>query len=216
MNILMKQKIFTVLAAALLLMGATGCTKGEDNPSSTDMRLQEQDLIGLWYDEYEYADVTETGVPFTRVLMAVLVDADHKGCIYLGAFNDDSDEPVAVYGGPVDAGFKWQLLADGRVLLSDPVTGESYALARTRGDGGSYGTDMTNVANTKVGYTDGSMTVTNGNYSGTLAKADAEKEAEIKEKLQGLITNVDSGDAGIGYGGSGSGPARARRQGGIQ
>ena len=70
---------------------------------------------------------------------------------------------------------------------------------------------MTNVANTKVDYANGSMTVTNDNYSGTLAKADAEKEAEIRKKLKELIANVNSGDAGIGYGGPGNGSAHARR-----
>jgi hypothetical protein len=70
---------------------------------------------------------------------------------------------------------------------------------------------MTNVADAKVDYADGSMTVTNDNYSGTLVKADAAKEAEIKRQLQELITAVSSGDAGIGYGGSGNGSAYARR-----
>jgi hypothetical protein len=88
-------------------------------------------------------------------------------------------------------------------------------MARTRADGGNYGKEMTNVANTKVDYANGSMTVTNDNYSGTLAKADAEKEAEIRKKLKELIANVNSGDAGIGYGGPGNGSAHARRLGDI-
>ena len=55
-------------------------------------------------------------------------------------------------------------------------------MARTRADGGNYGKEMTNVADTKVDYADGSMTVTNDNYSGTLAKADAEKAAKEMEE----------------------------------
>lgn len=211
----MGTRIFAIFAAALFIVGMTGCSK-VDNPSTDDMSTLEQSLVGLWWDGYEYADVTEAGVPYSRVLMAVQVNADHTGCLYMGAFDDASDEPVAVYGGPEEAGFRWQLLADGRVLLSDPVTGESYVLDRPGADDGSYGTDMTNVANTSVNYADGSMTVTNDSYSGTLAKADAEKEAEIRKKLQKLITDVNSGDAGIGYGGPGNGPAHARRQDGIQ
>lgn len=210
----MRTRIFAIFAVALFIVGMTGCSK-EDNPSTDGMSALEQELVGLWWDAYEYADVTETGVPYSRVLMAMLVNADHTGCLYMGAFNDDSDEPVAVYGGPEEAGFRWQLLADGRVLLSDPVTGESYVMARTRADGGNYGKEMTNVANTKVDYADGSMTVTNDNYSGTLVKADAAKEAEIKRQLQELITAVSSGDAGIGYGGPGNGSAHARRLGDI-
>lgn len=174
-----------MIAATVLLLGLTGCAK-EDNPSSKDMSVLEQSLIGLWWDEYQYEDVTEAGVPFSRVLLAVKADADHTGCIYLAAFDDASDKPLAVYGGPEDAGFKWHLLDNGRILLSDPVTGESYALARTRADGGSYGNDMTNVKNTSLAYTDGSVTVNNGSYSGTLAKADANKAADIAESLSTL------------------------------
>ena len=196
----MKKTIFAMIAAVLLL-GTTACMS-EDNPSTVDIDALERELVGLWWDEYEYADVTETGVPFSRVLLAVVADADHTGCIYLGVFNDTSDEPLAVYGGPKDAGFTWQLLADGRILLGDPVTGETYALARsvtralTRGDGGSYGETMTDVSSTSVTYTDNSVTVTNDDYSGTLEKANAEEAADIKEKLQNSInTNLPDGDA---------------------
>jgi len=130
----MKSRFFAMIAAAALLLGMTGCT-GVDNPSTNDMSVLEQSLIGLWWDEFEYADVTEAGVPFSRVLLAVKADADHTGCIYLGVFDNTSDEPLAIYGGPEDAGFTWRLLADGRILLGNPVTGESYAL--TRGDNNS-------------------------------------------------------------------------------
>ena len=209
----MKKILFAIMAAATLLVGMTSCSK-DDNPSSEDITVKEQDLIGLWWDEYEYADVTETGVPFSRVLLAVQVDADHTGCIYLGVFNDIEENPLAIYGGPQDAGFTWQLLADGRVQLGDPVTGEQYVLARavTRGDDGtSYGEGMTDVANTSVTCTDNSMTVTNTVYSGTLEKANNEQSGDIEDKLQALITAVNNGDAGIGYSGYDSGPARARK-----
>ena len=181
----MKYKLFAMFAAAVLLLGMTGCTN-EDNPSSSDINVLEQNLVGLWWDEFEYADVTEAGVPFSRVMLAVKADADHTGCIYLGVFDNTSNEPLAVYGGPQDAGFTWHLLADGNILLGNPVTGETYTMTRTRGDGGSYGEGMTDISTTSVTYTDGSMTVTNGNYSGELVKADTEKEAEIGETLSTL------------------------------
>ena len=180
----MKQKFFALFAVAALLVGMTACTK-DDNPSSNNMEDLEKSLVGLWWDEFEYADVTEAGVPFSRVLLAVKADADHTGCIYLGVFDDTNDEPLAVYGGPEDAGFTWRLLADGRVQLSDPATGETYALTRGA-DGSSYGEGMTDVASTSVTYTEGSVTVTNGDYSGTLAKADADKAADIQETLSTL------------------------------
>ena len=90
----MKQKIFAVFAAALLLLGMTDCTSNVDNPSPVDTTVLEQSLVGLWWDEFEYADVTEAGVPFSRVMLAVKADADHTGCIYLGVFDNTSDEPL--------------------------------------------------------------------------------------------------------------------------
>ena len=194
------KKILLAMMAAVLLVGTTGCVR-EDNPTPVDVNALEKELVGLWWDEFEYADVTETGVPFSRVLLAVKADADHTGCIYLGVFNDTSDEPLAVYGGPKDAAFTWQLLADGRILLGDPVTGETYALARsmTRAltrSGSSYGQTMTDVSTTSMSYTDASVMVTNEDYSGTLAKANAEEAADIEEKLRAgnLNTNLPDGD----------------------
>ena len=182
----MKQKILTILAIVTIMLGMGSCST-DDNPTmpSVDVESLEQSLVGFWWDEYEYADVTEDGVPFTRALLAVKADADHTGYICLGVYDDKSDEPVAVYGGPEEAGFKWQLKADGTIVLTDPVTGDSYTLARTRGEGGSYGEKMTDVSATNMAYTDGSVTVTNDSYSGTLKKADAGKEADI-EKLMAV------------------------------
>ncbi len=182
----MKAQLFSILAAAALLLCMTGCSKDEATPSNTD-KLSEQDLVGLWWDEFEYADVTETGQPFTRALLAVKADADHTGCIYLGVFDDSSDEPVAVYGGPEDAGFTWKLLDDGKVQLGDPVTGEAYLL--TRADGGSYGSQATDVASTQLTCAPEKLTMTNAGYAGTLAKADTEQAAAIEEKLKNFNTN---------------------------
>jgi hypothetical protein len=188
----MKQIFFAVFAAAVLLLGTTGCSN-EDSPSPIDIEALEQSLIGVWWDEYQYEDVTEAGVPFSRVLLAVIANADHTGCIYLGVFNDTSDEPLAIYGGPKDAPFTWHLLADGNILLGDPVTGETYMLARTRAAGGSsYGDNMTDVSSTKGTYTDNSMTVSNDSYSGTLVKADAVQAADI-EKTLSKLTNTNLG-----------------------
>ena len=193
----MKQKFFAMIAAAALLLDMTSCT-GVDNPSSTinDEKALEQSLVGLWWDEFEYADVTEAGVPFSRVMLAVKANADHTGCIRLAVFGATGDEPLAVYGGPKDAGFNWRLIEGGQIQLSDPVTGESYTLARTRDDGGnSYGEEMTDLKKTNMTYTDGSVTVTNGDYSGTLDKADATKAADIEESLSTLSPDRQSFEA---------------------
>ena len=174
-----------MFAAVVLLTGVTGCSSVEDNPSSGDIKALEQSLVGMWWDEFEYADVTEAGVPFSRAMLAVKANADHTGCLYLGVFDDTSDEPLAIYGGPQDASFTWRLLADGSIVLTDQTSGESMALTRGA-DASSYGKDMTDVSNTSLAYTDGGMAVTNGDYSGTLTKADDKKETEIDEMLTTL------------------------------
>lgn len=206
----MKAQLFSILAAAALLLCMTGCSKDEATPSST-AKLSEQDLVGLWWDEFEYADVTETGQPFTRALLAVKVDADHTGCIYLGVFDDSSDEPVAVYGGPEDAGFAWQLLPNGRVQIANPATGETKAL--TRADGGSYGSQTTDVASTQLTCAPEKLTMTNAGYSGTLVKANAEQAAAIEEKLKNFNTNGNGYEV-IGIG-EPNAPAGAKRYSGY-
>ena len=190
----MKQIFLAMFAAAVLLLGMTGCSS-VDNPSSNNVIVQEQDLIGLWWDEFEYAGETEAGMPFSRVLLAVKADADHTGCIYLGVFDSTSDDPLAIYGGPEDAGFKWRLLDDGRVLLSDPITGESYALTRSAEGDSSFGNDMTDVSNTSISYDNGSVTVTNGSYTGELEKADAGQAADIEKTLSTLSPDRQSFEA---------------------
>ena len=206
----MKAQLFSILAAAALLLCMTGCSKDEATPSNTT-KLTEQDLVGLWWDEFEYADVTETGKPFTRALLAVKADADHTGCIYLGVFDDSSDEPVAVYGGPEDAGFTWKLLDDGKLQLGDPVTGEAYLL--TRADGGSYGSQATDVASTQLICASEKLTMTNAGYSGTLVKANAEQTAAIEEKLKNFNTNGNGYEV-IGIG-EPNAPAGAKRYSGY-
>jgi len=206
----MKAQLFSILAAAALLLCMTGCSKDEATPSNT-AKLSEQDLVGLWWDKFEYADVTETGQPFTRALLAVKADADHTGCIYLGVFDDSSDEPVAVYGGPEDAGFTWKLLDDGKVQLGDPVTGVAYLL--TRADGGSYGSQTTDVASTQLTCAPEKLTMTNAGYSGTLVKANAEQAAAIEEKLKNFNTNGNGYEV-IGIG-EPNAPAGAKRYSGY-
>ena len=173
----MKHKVLTMLAAAVLLLATTSCSKDDNTINVAGL---EKELVGVWWDEFEYADVTETGVPFTRVLLAIVADADHTGCIYLGVFDDTDDLPLAVYGGPEDAGFRWQLLSDGRLLLSDPTTGETTELTRS---GDSYVDNMTDVSAANMTYAAHHVTMTNGSYSGTLAKADASQESDIWKKL---------------------------------
>lgn len=175
----MKQIFLATFAAAVLLLGMTGCSKDDQTPYINTAEL-EKSLVGVWWDEYEYADVTETGVPFTRVLLAIKADADHTGCIYLGLFDDTDDLPLAVYGGPKDAGFRWQLLPNGDLQLSDPVSGETSVFTRSAD---SYANSMTDVSTANLTYDNNQVTMTNGSYSGTLVKADAGQETDIQKRL---------------------------------
>lgn len=175
----MKQIFLATFAAAVLLLGMTGCSKDDQAPYINTAEL-EKSLVGVWWDEYEYADVTETGVPFTRVLLAIKADADHTGCIYLGLFDDTDDLPLAVYGGPKDAGFRWQLLPNGDLQLSDPISGETSVFTRSAD---SYANSMTDVSTANLTYDNNQVTMNNGSYSGTLVKADAGQETDIQKRL---------------------------------
>ena len=178
-----------MLVAIALLLVVTGCKK----ESSINIQELEQSLVGLWWDEFEYEDVTEDGVPFSRVLLAVRADADHTGCIYLGVFDDNSDKPLVVYGGPVDAGFTWKLLSDGSLVLSDPTSGES--LLMTRADGENYGDTITDVSGTSMIYTADGLTMNNVSYSGTLTKADVDEQTDIMGKVAGEVRPLSTATA---------------------
>ena len=196
MKKVMKKIIFAVFTATMLLLGAAGCSS-DDSSSSVDINALEKSFVGLWWDEFEYSDVTDEGEPFNRVLLAIKAEADHTGCIYLAVFNDTGRQPLAVYGGPKEAGFTWRMLDDGRLELSELITSDSTAQSRGADASGSYAEGMTDVANTSVNYSDGNMTVTNGSDSRKLAKADDAKRAEIVKLLFTLspATNLTSEDS---------------------
>lgn len=182
----MNRIIISLLAVCFLLAGVTGCQK------TVNIKELEKELVGVWWDEYPYSDVTEEDVPFSNVLLAIIADEDHTGCIYLAVFDDAHSAPLAVYGGPKDAGFQWRLLENGSVELIASDSGENVVLTRADADSGSnYGNDMTNVSNTNVTYTDGNMTASNGNYSGTLTKADPNKQDDINKKLVEFELGLD-------------------------
>ena len=178
-----------MLSAIALLLGMTGCSKAP----SINVQELEKSLVGVWWDEYEYKDVTEDGIPFSRVLLAVKADADHTGCIYLGVFDETSDNPLVIYGGPAVAGFTWKLLGNGSLELGVPTTFKSITI--TRGDGGSYGDTMTDVSGISMTYTGNALTMNSGTYSGTLTKADAEEQADIEDKVSGEVRPLSTATA---------------------
>lgn len=66
-NYLMKSYLFTALAFAALLLGVTTACNRDPIP----IEDLEKELVGMWWDEYAYHDVTEDGVPFARVPLAI-------------------------------------------------------------------------------------------------------------------------------------------------
>jgi pimeloyl-ACP methyl ester carboxylesterase len=163
---MMKQRIFAMMAAAIILLGMTGCSL-EDNPS-TDYKDMEKSLVGLWYEEFDYEDVTEAGKPFNRALIAVEAKADHTGYVALAVFDDEFNEPLEIYGGPKDAPFTWQVTADGHVILTDPNTGESISSARTRGDASHN--DFVDVGQIQMNYASDRIDFSNASHKGSLTK----------------------------------------------
>ena len=96
----MKTRHFLMMATlavgmVMTSMLITSCSK-EDNQSSNDMNVLEQSLIGLWYEEFKYEDVTEDGKPFNHALIVVETKADHTGYVALAVFDDEFNEPLEI------------------------------------------------------------------------------------------------------------------------
>ena len=87
-----------MFAAAVLLFGMGAC-KDSDSPANSNRQKMEENLVGLWYEEFDYEDVTEDGKPFNHALIAVETKADHTGYVALAVFDDEFNEPLEIYGG---------------------------------------------------------------------------------------------------------------------
>ena len=85
--------------------GMVSCTDKTDNIPSPSQQEMEKDLIGLWYEDFDYKDVTEKGKPFNRAMITMEVKADHTGYVALSVFDDEFNEPLETYGGPTNAPF---------------------------------------------------------------------------------------------------------------
>ena len=163
----MKQKFLAMFAATVVLLGLTGCT-AVDNPSTPVTSDLEQSLVGLWYESFDYEDVTENGKPFNRALIVVEANADHTGYIALAVFDDEFNEPLEIYGGPKDAPFTWQVTPEGRIILTDPNTGTSMMPSRTRGKGNN--SNFVDISQIEMNYTSGNVTFSNASHKGSLTK----------------------------------------------
>ena len=169
--------------AAILICGAsvfTACTGDiSDNPVIPSQQELEQSLVGLWYEEFDYEDVTEDGKPFNHALIAVEAKADHTGYIALAVFDDEFNEPLEIYGGPKDAPFTWQVTADGHVILTDPNTGTSISSARTRSNGNQ--SNFVDIGQIEMNCSPGRIAFSNASHQGSLGRAASNKSSLIQD-----------------------------------
>ena len=179
----MMKKILNWAFAAILICGATtvftSCAGNEDTPVVPSQQGMEESLIGLWYEEFEYEDVTENGKPFNHALIIVETKADHTGYVALAVFDDTFNEPLEIYGGPNDAPFLWQVTAGGHVILTDPNTGESVVTTRTRG-GGNHNS-FVDISQIEMNSGQGGITFSNASHKGSLTKAGSSKNGLIQD-----------------------------------
>jgi len=176
---MMKQKFFAMFAIAVLLLGMSACTSSTDNPTTPGEQDFEKSLVGLWYEEFDYQDVTEKGKPFNRAMIAVEAKADHTGYVALAVFDDEFNEPLEVYGGPKDAPFTWQVTTEGQIVLTDPTTGETVKTAprRSGADHGSF----VNIGQINMNYAQGSIAFSNATHEGTLRRAAGNQDGLIQD-----------------------------------
>ena len=179
----MKHLRLWMLAAILIICGAsvlTSCSKDNDNntvlPSIEEM---ERNLVGLWYEDFAYKDVTEDGKPFNRALIAVEAKEDHTGYVALAVFDDAFNEPLEIYGGPKDAPFTWRVTAEGRIILTDPNTGTSMMSASTRSDGNT--SNFVDIDQIEMNCKQGGITFSNASHDGSLSKVENDKDGLIQD-----------------------------------
>jgi pimeloyl-ACP methyl ester carboxylesterase len=175
----MKQIIIATFAVAVLLLGMGSCTDNTDNPAILSQEEMEKSLIGLWYEEFDYKDVTEDGKPFNRALIVVETKADHTGYVALAVFDDEFNEPLEIYGGPTDAPFIWQVTAEGHITLIDPNTDTTILSAYTRSDVNHN--NFVDIGQIEMTSEQGRIAFSNASHKGSLAKAGSTKNGLIKD-----------------------------------
>ncbi|MBR6171435.1 MAG: hypothetical protein IKQ51_12170 [Bacteroidaceae bacterium] len=175
----MKQRILVMIAVAAFLLGMGACTDKNDSPVIPSQEEMEKSLIGLWYEEFAYEDVTEEGKPFNRALIVVEANADHTGYVALAVFDDEFNEPLKIYGGPTDAPFKWQVTAEGNVILTDPNTGSAIDQLSTRSDANHD--NFVDINQINMNCASGKVDFANSSHEGSLSKAEKGKNGLIQE-----------------------------------
>ena len=185
--IIMKKTRLWLMAAVLTGSASLfhACSSKDDSSTPTllqpvaNLQVTEENLVGVWYEEFSYQDVTEKGKPFNRAMIAVETKADHTGYVALAVFDDTFNEPLEIYGGPKDAPFTWQLTADGRIILSNPATGTVYKSPRTRSEGDH--SDFVDVGQIDMNFGSGSISFSNPSHEGSLSRAASGQNGMIQD-----------------------------------
>jgi len=159
--------------------GMVACTDKTDNSSRPSQQEMEKDLIGLWYEDFDYKDVTEKGKPFNRAMITLEVKADHTGYVALSVFDDEFNEPLEIYGGPTDAPFTWQITADGHVILDAPQTDNVLRSAETDSTGSHN--DFVDINQINLDCKQGSVNFSNTSHNGSLSKVEGGKDDLIQD-----------------------------------
>ena len=168
-----------MFATAMLLLCIGACSDKDDNLALPSQQEMEESLVGLWYEEFDYKDVTEDGKPFNHALIAVEAKADHTGYVALAVFDDEFNEPLEIYGGPKDAPFKWQVTPEGHVTLTDPNTGTTIMSSHTRS--GENHSNFVNISQIEMNCASGSVAFSNTSHKGSLIKAESDKNSLIQD-----------------------------------
>ena len=168
----MKQTIIATLTTVVLLFCMAACKDKNDDlaPLTPTPQEIEKRVVGLWYEEFEYHDVTEDGKPFSRALIAVEAKADHTGYVALAVFDDTFNEPLEIYGGPKDAAFTWQVSDQGHITLT---------ATSTRSDGNH--SQFVDVNQIELTSAPGQITYSNDSHEGSLSKAESQQSDLIED-----------------------------------
>ncbi len=164
------------MVVAVICMGwmMVACTDNTDTtrPSQQEM---EKELVGLWYEEFEYKDVTEKGKPFNRAIITVETKDDHTGYVALSVFDDEFNEPLETYGGPKEAPFAWHLTADGYVVLS-ALNAKSAPMR-----GAEIPGNFVDIGQIEMNYASGQINFANDSHQGSLKKVENGKDDLIQD-----------------------------------
>ena len=159
--------------------GMVACTDKTDNSSRPSQQEMEKNLIGLWYEDFDYKDMTEKGKPFNRAMITLEVKADHTGYVALSVFDDEFNEPLEIYGGPTDAPFTWQITADGHVILDAPQTDNVLRSAETDSTGSHN--DFVDINQINLDCKQGTVNFSNTSHNGSLSKVEGGKDDLIQD-----------------------------------